>query len=70
MYPAGRILHLVPARLVFTAEQLAKLGKRCMSNLPCPHACMQDKHRVCLGLPSLGVCRAVGCGKGVLAHSK
>lgn len=25
MYPAGRILHLVPARLVFDAEQLAKL---------------------------------------------
>lgn len=27
MYPAGRILHLVPARLVFDAEQLAKLGR-------------------------------------------
>ena len=27
MYPAGRILHLVPARLVFDAEQLAKLGE-------------------------------------------
>ena len=27
MYPAGRILHLVPARLVFDAEELAKLGQ-------------------------------------------
>lgn len=26
MYPAGRILHLVPARLVFDADELAKLG--------------------------------------------
>lgn len=26
MYPAGRILHLVPAHLVFSADELAQLG--------------------------------------------
>ena len=29
MYPAGRILHLVPAFLVFSEEELGKLGKPC-----------------------------------------
>ena len=52
MYPAGRILHLVPARLVFTEEQLAKLGKRCMSGLPPTHVCGQEEHRVCKGFPA------------------
>ena len=40
MYPAGRILHLVPARLVFDADELARLGETCMATfhsffMPC-----------------------------------
>ena len=40
MYPAGRILHLVPARLVFDADELARLGETCIATfhsffMPC-----------------------------------
>ena len=44
MYPAGRILHLVPAFLVFTEEELQKLGEA-----HCLHICsvlLQDGYWV------------------------
>ena len=64
MYPAGRILHLVPARLVFTAEELAKLGKPCISGLSCTHARMQEKHRLCHG-QGIGVWLGIGLWLGI-----
>lgn len=61
MYPAGRILHLVPARLVFSAEQLAKLGKLCISGLPRMHV---GKRSIGCAWAFLGIYKARGCGEG------
>lgn len=46
MYPAGRILHLVPAFLVFTEEELQKLGEPLSLYIQCV---LQDDENLLFG---------------------